>query len=151
MTREETIRKTLDTVLWTRSASDDNKNILTDALIEALEQEPTTKNDLAGDIIEFPKTFDEFAEDYGFTDKDEVYTNGSELIPVFRVKQWLEHISSTTPQELRKGKWIIYLSTAIEDFYQCSECGRMVYVKQTDSIKNYPYCHCGADMRGEEE
>ena len=40
MTREEVIRKTIDTVLWTRNASDDNKNILTDALIEALEQEP---------------------------------------------------------------------------------------------------------------
>lgn len=40
MTREEAIRKTLDTVLWTRNASDDNKNILTDALIKALEQEP---------------------------------------------------------------------------------------------------------------
>lgn len=40
MTREEAIRKTLDTVLWTRNVSDDNKNILTDALIESLEQEP---------------------------------------------------------------------------------------------------------------
>jgi hypothetical protein len=31
------------------------------------------------------------AEQYGFTDKEEYYTNGSQLIPVFRVKQWLEH------------------------------------------------------------
>lgn len=50
-------------------------------------------------------------------------------------------------EEPRKGKWTIYLSTAIEDFYQCSECGRMIHVKQTDSIKNYPYCHCGAKMK----
>lgn len=42
--------------------------------------------------MEFPNTFDEFAKEYGFNDKKEVYTNGSELIPVFRVKQWLEHI-----------------------------------------------------------
>lgn len=48
-----------------------------------------------GEQMDFPNTFDEFAEDYGFKDKDEVYTNGSELIPVFRVKQWLEHISTT--------------------------------------------------------
>jgi len=40
MSREEAIRKTLDTVLWTRNVSDDNKNILTEALIKALEQEP---------------------------------------------------------------------------------------------------------------
>lgn len=48
-----------------------------------------------GEQMDFPDTFDEFAKDYGFKDKDEVYTNGSELIPVFRVKQWLEHISIT--------------------------------------------------------
>lgn len=45
--------------------------------------------------MDFPDTFDEFAKEYGFKDKDEVYTNGSELITVFRVKQWLEHISTT--------------------------------------------------------
>ena len=43
MAREETIRKVLDTVLWTGNASDDNKRILTNALIEALEQEPSDK------------------------------------------------------------------------------------------------------------
>lgn len=48
-----------------------------------------------GDQMDFPNTFEEFAKDYGFKDKDEVYTNGSELIPVFRVRQWLEHISTT--------------------------------------------------------
>ena len=42
--------------------------------------------------MEFPETFEEFAKEYGFKDREEVYTNGSELIPVFRVKQWLEHI-----------------------------------------------------------
>ena len=64
-------------------------------VVRALTYEPTTKNNLAGDIMDFPKTFDEFANFYGFKDKDEVYTNGSELIPVFRVKQWLEQISTT--------------------------------------------------------
>lgn len=42
--------------------------------------------------MEFPNTFDEFVKSYGFKDNKEVYTNGSELIPVFRVKQWLDHI-----------------------------------------------------------
>lgn len=45
--------------------------------------------------MNFPATFDEFAKDYGFVDEKEVYTNGAELIPTFRVKQWLEHISTT--------------------------------------------------------
>ena len=45
--------------------------------------------------MDFPNTFDEFVEHYGFKDKDEIYTNGSEIIPVFRVKQWLEHIKES--------------------------------------------------------
>jgi hypothetical protein len=43
------------------------------------------------DQMKFPETFDEFAEDFGFKDREEIYTNGAELIPVFRVKQWIEH------------------------------------------------------------
>ena len=41
--------------------------------------------------MEFPNTFDEFVKEYGFKDDKEVYTNGSDLIQIFRVKQWLEH------------------------------------------------------------
>ena len=39
----------------------------------------------------YPKTIEEFIEDYSFRDTQEVYTNGSELIQVYRVKQALEH------------------------------------------------------------
>ena len=41
--------------------------------------------------MEFPETFEEFAKEYGFKDFMEVYTDGLDLIPVFMVKQWLEH------------------------------------------------------------
>lgn len=50
-----------------------------------------------GDCMTFPETFDEFAEQYKIVDSKEIYTNGTALIPIFRVKQWLEH------QELLKG------------------------------------------------
>lgn len=46
--------------------------------------------------MEFPLTFEKFAKEYGFKDDKEVYTNGSDLIPIFRVKQWLEHVSAKT-------------------------------------------------------
>lgn len=39
----------------------------------------------------FPKTVDEFLKQYSFKDKKELYTNGSDLIPVFRVEQMLNH------------------------------------------------------------
>lgn len=43
------------------------------------------------DCMTFPETLDEFLEQYQFKDSEEIYTNGSMLIPVFRVKQWAEH------------------------------------------------------------
>lgn len=43
------------------------------------------------DMMNFPKTIQEFISDYSFKDTVEVYTNGSELIQVFRVEQALEH------------------------------------------------------------
>ena len=39
----------------------------------------------------FPKNIKEFIDDYSFKDKEEIYTNGSQLIQVFRVEQALEH------------------------------------------------------------
>jgi len=54
-----------------------------------------------GEIMDFPNTFDEFAESYGFYDKAEVYcSSNTMLIPVFRVKQWLEHEDRPTEEVL---------------------------------------------------
>ena len=44
-----------------------------------------------GEVMNFPNTIEEFLDYYSFTDIEELYTNGSELIPVFRVLQALEH------------------------------------------------------------
>ena len=50
-----------------------------------------------------------------------------------------------------KGRWIEILSYK-NHTYKCSECGRLL-VNITDGrnnvSKHYPYCHCGADMKGE--
>ena len=43
------------------------------------------------DKMEFPKTMREFIDNHSFNDIEEVYTNGAELVPVFRVEQALEH------------------------------------------------------------
>lgn len=47
-----------------------------------------------GEMMEFPQTWGEYEESYGFTDSKKVYTNGSRLIQSFRVEQWLEHIGA---------------------------------------------------------
>lgn len=41
--------------------------------------------------MKFPDTLDEFIKQYSFIDEEQIYTNGSELIHTFRVKQWEEH------------------------------------------------------------
>jgi len=55
--------------------------------------------------------------------------------------------------ERPQGEWInahegdLYSTTV----YKCSKCGRKVKIEYPDNISDYPFCHCGADMRGKEE
>ena len=63
----------------------------------------------------------------------------------------LNDLPPAQPERI-KGHWIeIALSNHT---YKCSVCGRLL-VNITDGknnvAKNYPYCHCGADMRGEQK
>ena len=52
--------------------------------------------------------------------------------------------------ERKTGKWIEFPNHMA---YKCSECGRII--QTTDGRRNvskhYPFCHCGADMKGEEK
>lgn len=66
-------------------------------------------------------------------------------------REQLENLPPVQPERI-KGHWI---EIALRNHtYKCSVCGRLL-VNITDGknnvAKNYPYCHCGADMRGEEE
>lgn len=57
------------------------------------------------DRMNFPATVEEFMEQYKITDTEQVYTNGIELVPIFRMKQWFEHQSSAdVVQVVRCGK-----------------------------------------------
>ena len=58
----------------------------------------------------------------------------------------------TIEPERPKGKWITYTKGSVVTAYKCSECGRTVRDDTGyDVAKDYPFCHCGADMRGEQE
>lgn len=50
------------------------------------------------DCMNYPDRIDDFLLSYCFKDDKEIYTNGSTLIPVFRVQQALEYYG----QEIRK-------------------------------------------------
>lgn len=91
------------------------------------------------DMMQFPETWEEYEEQYGFTDKEEIYTNGSRLIQSFRVKQWLDHIKP------KKGH---YIDNGL--MWRCSECGCETRIMKKYNVPNFCPA-CGADMRGEEE
>ena len=42
------------------------------------------------EIMQFPETVEEFMQQYKITDTQQVYTNGTELVPISRMKQWFE-------------------------------------------------------------
>ena len=44
-----------------------------------------------GDMMTFPASVEEFMEQYKMTDTDHVYSNGTEYVPIYRMKQWFEH------------------------------------------------------------
>ena len=62
-------------------------DLLNKKIVEILPEE----NDEQHIEMQFPDTFEEFVKSYSFVDDKEIYTNGSELIPTFRLKQWIEH------------------------------------------------------------
>ena len=93
------------------------------------------------DMMMFPKTVDEFMEQYKIVDSDEVYTNGAELIPIFRMKQWFEHIDAVP---VKRGKWVLHYDEAFpaDATIECSIC----HEEQPACIDDN-YCpNCGAKM-----
>ena len=74
------------------------------------------------EVMQFPSTLDEFIKEYSFTDNKEVYTNGSELIPVFRIKQWENHKQNNW-NELKK--WIEEDTEVAETNFEMGRCFNM--------------------------
>ena len=75
---------------------------------------------MSGEVMTFPNTWEEYEEQYGFNDTEQIYTNGSRLIQSFRVKQWLEHIE-VSEEELRKK---------YKDFYEQGKFDALVEVSE---------------------
>lgn len=46
---------------------------------------------MCGDIMTFPDTVEEFMEQYKMVDREQIYSNGCEYVPIYRMKQWFAH------------------------------------------------------------
>ena len=48
------------------------------------------------------------------------------------------------------GHWIRQKGVyGLADTCECSVCGRTIYAGNENDLKDYPYCHCGAKMEGD--
>lgn len=113
-------------MLMTQTEKDVTREAL-ENYIKMLEQQPCEDAEEYGmnEQMQFPETFEGFAKEYGFKDDKEVYTNGSDLIPIFRVKQWLEQdnklraIETDTAYECGKhaNRWIL-VSERLPEIHQ---------------------------------
>lgn len=57
---------------------------------------------MSGEMMTFPSKWEQFLHDYEFEDARRIYTNGSRLIPSFRVKQQ----NGVTLTEAQAEKWL---------------------------------------------
>ena len=53
-----------------------------------------------GDMMTFPASVDEFMEQYKMTDTEHVYSNGTEYVPIYRMRQWFEHCRNQQRQTI---------------------------------------------------
>jgi hypothetical protein len=103
------------------------------------------------DAMSFPATVDEFMEQYKIVDCDHVYSNGMEMVPIFRMKQWFEHEANhnadVSKKEIIHCKDCRYYGRADKRrFYRGSDCLN----KRIDTIvPDRDFCS-RAERRGED-
>lgn len=88
------------------------------------------------ETFDMPKTIDELYEQYGMRDYKEVYSNGTQYIPLFRIKQWLEMNGYDKAIEKQTPKKPKYSTVSFPH-----------YIKENDPIEHgYNACPCCDNM-----
>ena len=153
MIRQEQCNKVcriLDDVLANRPTERDSLIVAVQKAFNALEQPETN-------CSEFPNNSDTISRQAALEAIRTLQTYklfaGDDMLLIDQAGAQTElmMLPSAQPERI-KGHWIAI--TSWNNTYKCSVCGRLL-VNITDGknkvAKNYPYCHCGADMRGEKK
>ena len=119
------------------------------------------------DCMIFPDSVEEFMDQYKIRDTEGFYmSKDTELVPIFRMRQWFEHLSPSESSEqsesleaseplkiisesqqksstTSKGKWLIRFFGAEA---KCSKCGK--YMTGVYDLDNFDkFCrNCGSEM-----
>lgn len=85
-----------------------------------------------GENMNYPEDPMDFINQYSFIDKHEIYTNGAEVISVFRVGQMIEHyMSDLTLQQIKDMQFCLR-----EKSRECAELRRELQeLKERDTAK----------------
>jgi hypothetical protein len=71
--------------------------------------------------------------------------------PFWQFSQAIAQAPTIEAAPVVHGRWEQVQRWATKAKYRCSICGREIMSAVTVNIEKYPFCHCGADMRGEED
>ena len=85
-----------------------------------------------GEMMTFPASVEEFMEQYKMTDTEHVYSNGTEYVPIYRMKQWFEHcrnqqsptIDAVPVTRCRDCKY--HEDTSVTEYEHCCLFGKTV-------------------------
>ena len=91
-----------------------------------------------GDMMAFPASVDEFMAQYKMTDTEHVYSNGTEYVPIYRMKQWFENYRNQQRSTI----------DAVE-VVRCRECKYHYWEQEPCHGKSVHYCKL-PHMRGVE-
>lgn len=89
------------------------------------------------DLMTFPNTVEEFMEKYKIVDTYCVYTNGVEMVPIFRMQQWFDHA-----RQLRNNKCMPTVDAVpvVHAHWESAEFD--------DELKTCSNCHIDKDNNG---
>ena len=103
---------------------------------------------MSGDVMIYPNDWWTFVQQYQFADKDEVYTNGSMLIPSFRVRQMVEHyFGGEVGKTSRYAELFGTPELAARTAYDMHECSLGMPI-ECDDCAAKPICASGAKDYG---